>query len=286
MSRRRKLILALAGSYALMFSVLAFRRWACPLPWTSECLATFGRNIETAILFLWVDDWETIVAAMLAIAAAAVSVAYLRRQIAQTAAHEKRRLKRRHRAAKALMPDVLSGICGYATESAHRYSENLSAFSNSRLDRNRLNNFEAPRLDRIHIEAVQAMIEASPKLIAEPFVRLLAEMQVHDTRWRGAMIAVESQSRRLNAGLAKYNVLGEICEAAEIYASAVDLFDLVRPDNMREFTSSYRTSLSSALVQMGLIGNDELLALAIDREARRDPSTVPGIEEPPGKDQA
>lgn len=271
-----------ATLWIIAAAILGLKNWACPLPWSQQCVLTFFNHVETIILFTWVQDRETIVAALLAVAAAAVSVIYLRKQISQAGKHEARRLRRQHRAAKAIMPDALSTLCAYATESALRYRECLAAFpAGGQPDMDRLRGTQAPVLPLATVTAFQGMIAASPKKVAEPFVRLLADLQVHQTRWQGVENSVSGQSRRLITSYARHNFMGEICEAAELYANATDLFQLVRPFDVNEPTRQSRQTLRSALLMMGLIGEAEILNLAEGREARRSPSTVPGIEPPP-----
>ncbi|MFS0709910.1 hypothetical protein [Brevundimonas phoenicis] len=264
--------------------ILGLKNWACPLPWSRQCVSTFFGHAENIILFAWVKDTETIVAGFLAVAAAAVSVIYLRKQISQAGKHEARRLRRQHRAAKAVMPDALSALCAYATESALRYRDCLAAFpAEGRPDMDRLRVMQAPELPLATVMAFQGMIAASPKRVAEPFVRLLADLQVHQTRWQGFENSVSGQSRRLITSYARHNFMGEICEAAELYANATDLFHLVRPFDAQEPVRQSRQTLRSALLMMGLIGEFQILALAEERESRRSPSTAPGIAPLPSR---
>lgn len=267
--------------WVIVATILGLRNWACTLPWSRQCVSTFFSHLETIILFAWVQDRETIFAAFLAVAAAAVSVIYLRKQISQAGKHEARRLQRQHRAAKAIMPDALSALCAYATESALRYRECLAAFpAEGQPDTDHLRETQAPVLPLETVTAFQGMIAASPKRVAEPFIRLLADLQVHQTRWQGVENSVNGQSRRLITSYVRHNFMGEICEAAELYANATDLFQLVRPFDDNEPIRQSRQTLRSALLMMGLIGEAEILNLAEGREARRSPSTVPGIESP------
>lgn len=258
--------------------ILGLRKWGCTLPWSRECTLVFFGHLETMVLFMWVKDWETLAAGLLAVAAAGVSVIYLRRQIAQSQEQENRRLRRQHRAAKAVMPDALSELCAFATESALRYHDCLAAFHEDRRpDMERLSGTEAPLLPQATIVTFQAMIAASPRSVAEPFIRLLADLQVHQTRWQGFENSVRGQSRRRITSYVRYNLMGEICEAAELYANATDLFSIVRPFDPAEPAPQARCTLRSSLLLMGLMGELELMDLAQEREAKRSLSTVPGI---------
>lgn len=76
-------------------TVLGLRKWGCALPWSLSCQLDFFGKFEAVILFTWVRDSETLVAGMLAVTAATVSVIYLKRQIEQTQRHEARRIRLR-----------------------------------------------------------------------------------------------------------------------------------------------------------------------------------------------
>lgn len=262
--------------------VLGVRKWGCDLPWSQECVRTFMGHLETIVLFTWVTDRETMVAGMMAVAAAGVSVIYLRRQTSQAQAQEKRRLRRKHRAAKAVMPNELSNLCGFLTESARRYDDCLRAFHVDRApDVDLLRGIEAPLLAPSVTPAIQSMIASSPRQIAEPFIHLLAHLQVHQTRWQGFENAIRGRSRMRVSGYVAYNLQSEIVEAAEIYANTTDLFGIVRPYEHTNTEMWDRQKISSALRLMGFFGRDELIEIAETREPKRPPSTVPRISPPP-----
>jgi len=58
----------------------------------------------------WLHDWQTLVSGVLAIVAGGLTAYYLHKQIGQTERHERERLEREHRAARAVMPLPLMSI--------------------------------------------------------------------------------------------------------------------------------------------------------------------------------
>ncbi|WP_312813076.1 hypothetical protein [Brevundimonas sp.] len=262
--------------------ILGLKRWGCKLPWSLECQLNFFGHLESLILFTWVNEWETILAGMLALAAAVIGAIYLRKQIRLSEQQENYRLELKYRAEKAAMPHVLSSLCEYANESALKYYHCLASFQiNRRPDINRIRDTNRPALDPVVIESIKKFISVSPADIAQPFVNILADLQVHETRWRGFESSLRANSNRMLLSMARYNIIGEICEAGELYANATELFPLVRPYDPTEPYSKERVPIASALLMIGLYGENEILETAHRREQRRKPSIVPEIAPPP-----
>lgn len=241
MTRRSKLICAAVAGYALIVGILAARRWACPLPWSQECVATFGGNLETAILFLWVDDWETLFAAAVALLAAGIGAYFLNRQITEARRAENKRRGRRYRAIRAGMPMTLSEVCDwtellvkqwlYARELAQGevldfvIAEEMGG--KPRLDPDRL---AFPKLPHGVIENLQEMIEASSRPIGSPYVKLLEQIQVRVARARGAEASFKTGESTFGASY----INGEIVEVAAVYALASNQFDRARDARVDE----------------------------------------------------
>lgn len=105
------MVWAAVSFYALAVATLAIRRWACPLPWANECLGQFAVNLETAMLFLWVDDWEAMVAALIALAAAGVGLWV-------TGANQRERDRQALQAARAKLSHALGDLSVHLNEAA------------------------------------------------------------------------------------------------------------------------------------------------------------------------
>jgi len=274
MKRAKEIAISIAVVWAALWILFGIARWGC-LPTSEQCVLSFWRGFERLVLFLWVTDPEALISALLAVGAASVGAIFLNRQIRQANRHESRRLKRKNRAAKAVMPHTLSAVCDYATASARAYLA-LIAGSDARggIRLNPENFGRPPTLASSHIAAMQAMIEASPSEVAQPIIHLLADLQVHETRWRGVANAAAGHDPTLYLAS---NFEGEICEAADIYAQATDMFGMVRPSDDAEPAQEGRTTLVTALLLMGVRGIDSIDRLAAAREVRRPASLVPGI---------
>lgn len=222
-------------------TVLAVRRWVCEWPWSDQCLAQLGNNLETAILFLWVDDWEALVAAMLALSAATLGAYLLHRQIEETRRAERKRLARRFRAVKAALPMVLSDICEWAKGSAEAWLLAADTLDASIVDqvipesmggtpRYARENVRFPPLPPNTVNDIQAMIEASNRTNGQPFICLLEKLQVRVTRSREfhANFNDPSSEKEYSSEYCR----GEVIEAAEVYAVASSQFAFARNDDV------------------------------------------------------
>jgi hypothetical protein len=65
----------------------------------------------------WLSNWQTLIAGMLALVGALLTVRYLRKQIVLTENMEIERRRREENAVKAVLPMALSEIVDYSTES-------------------------------------------------------------------------------------------------------------------------------------------------------------------------
>lgn len=281
--RRRPLLTAAVSFlalYGISFSVMAWRRWACAVPWTGQCWVDLGDRIEDVILFTWVKQPETLITGAVAALAAWTSIRFLARQVGQSERHERRRLKRRHRAARAVMPHTLSAITRYAQSSAETYD---TIYRHRReddtIDWDSLPPLERPRLDRLQIADLQLMVEASSGRLARPLVALLSKLQIHESRSQSFEVSLLSQGREGRRYQPMW-LVGEIICAADIHAQATDLFVLMRPSEGPATEQRQRITLQTSLLLMG-ITSPEAQQLAVHEEANRPPSLVPGIAPPP-----
>ena len=67
-------------------------------------------DLRWAGFVAWLDHWQTLISGVLAVAAAAVSIGFLSKQIRQADKQEQERQRRRHATAKATLPLALSQI--------------------------------------------------------------------------------------------------------------------------------------------------------------------------------
>lgn len=244
--------------WATLFIVLGYRRWGCDMPWSAECVATFGRRIESAVLFLWVTDWNALFAAGVALAAAAASVFYLNLQIQQKERFEAVKAERRFAAVRAAMPLTLSAVCDFALNGANAWV-NSAIMPHSRhvygVDteppETRTASVTFPLLEPSIREDLMTMIEASDHETAAPYCALLDRLQVIIARSRDHF--GNAQGRQAITMVADY-CYGQAAEVSEIYARASGLFDSVRDDEMVKETTPPLIKILGALSPMSFHG--------------------------------
>lgn len=81
------------------------------MPVACEVVESFWRFI--CAVYAWVDHWQTLVGAIIALVAALLTIAIMRRQIKQDADRHRDAQRRKCMAARAQMPDALSELSIY-----------------------------------------------------------------------------------------------------------------------------------------------------------------------------
>lgn len=166
----------------------------------------------------WLNRYQALIAALLALLAAGVSVFYLRRQIEVTERQEEDRFARRNAAARAILQISLSAICSYGERSAKDLEDKLTSLPS--------HGYASWTGTSPHIETPESAIEQIKGLIEtidvahiNAFSDLIGKLQVHDAR-----------RENLNSpnGVSRYNLEHYILDAAEIYSRAGKLFSYAR----------------------------------------------------------
>lgn len=155
------------GAYCLAFVWLGTRRWVCL---EHECWRQFGQHIETGILFLWVDDWEAIFAAALALLAAFTGLRW-------TTAQERIREARLHSAARAQLSHSLSDISEYLAAVAN-YLVRVHRLRKGDVIPNTTGLAAPPELQQNALGGLREMIVTTPTRKTKAFSDLLNSLQV------------------------------------------------------------------------------------------------------------
>lgn len=170
-------------------------------------------------LEFWLNRYQALAAAGVALGASIVTVIYLRKQIALADQQERDRIARRHAAERANLTLSLSDICGYAETSARVLKEMLDDWA-SRRSRAWLRTDRHPPVPAAALAQLQRFIESvSSPDHANSTADLIGEIQVHKARIAGLL--ERDRGNRLN--LEEY-----IIDATEIYVRSSNLFDYAR----------------------------------------------------------
>ena len=168
--------------------------------------------------------WQGLVGSLLGLIAAGVAAAYVVMQIRHAQDLENGRVVRSRRAWRATMPQAMSILIGYATDSYHALIQQqaIATTPAGLVDHNNPVS-EVPALDAQVLSDIRAMVEVAEDSEAEQYVVLLNDLQVHRARWAGRLCQL---ARGDNLTAAELET--EMVEASELYARASNLLGVVR----------------------------------------------------------
>jgi hypothetical protein len=169
----------------------------------------------------WLYDYQTLLTGLLAVLAAAAAWWSTNGQLRAM----KQDRNGRMRAARAVLPATLSGLCDYAEGVVRALRSLLPA--EARLYPEMINLFAdfhgvgvVPKLAPELIQPLERMVELTPvKEVAEQIEAILREAQVLDARTRGFDVGTS---------LSYHEWAGRIVDAAALYARAESLFPFAR----------------------------------------------------------
>ena len=192
----------------------------------------------------WLYNWQTLISGILAVVAAAVSVWYLRKQIAQSEQHERERSSRRFNAVRATLPLTLSQVCNYCLEIGRCLADLHHASEEEYLNQS----YAAPSLPENVPAALEKAIEATvDKSLISALSDMISNLQTLNSRING--ISIDSR-RRLQ--VTKLNVEYYIAQSATVYAIAASLFPYARRETDAPPASYSLNDVGGALFLMDL----------------------------------
>lgn len=173
-------------------------------------------------LSLWLYDWQTLIGAMLAIAAAGVSVWYLRKQIAQVDRHEEGRLRRRLAAARATLPLTLSGVIDYVEAVANGLRDFHDELDTSGWVSGDIA-LDVPTSPIALVPSLERMIEATSEVrISDRLSDLVSDIQILNAR------LADAGARGEYSSVSKNWISAQMIQAGLVYAQAASLFGYAR----------------------------------------------------------
>lgn len=220
--------------YAILFSLSVwlilvgyFSDVRFPQYWSAPDRAQhWGNLFADIVLFAWLRDWQTLAAGVLALAAAAITAFYLRKQIGQSELQERARIRRRHFAVRSILPLALSALTDYAEGSAKTLIAVLGHAKGKMIPRGSLV-IEVPETPVSAIETLREMIEFSDDYTGSYLASLIAQIQVQRSRLVDLReyLAPSASSRAI---VAVVDVEIYIFDAAVIHAVASQFFRYAR----------------------------------------------------------
>ena len=208
-------------------------------------------------------EWQTILSGLLALAAAAITVRYLKKQIWQSEKQESDRLRRQHDAARATLPLTLSGLIGVM-------SGMLSELEKARIElktKRVVRNFDPPSPPTDAIAELQQIIVSTDKpSVVQPISEIIRQIQ---TLWARVQVLRNEKEQNIRAGLS-IEVCEWIIQSAKIHALIESLFDYARCESQDGPIGVAWERAESILVQMYIL--DEPLKVIVKRGSEKTPN--------------
>lgn len=208
-----------------------------------------GGNKCTLLKFIF--DWQTILASLAALVAAAIGAAMISKQIRQSDEQERERLKRKHTAARAMLPIALNALTQYALECAAQLKMLYPKLDEQILDPMAIEAFRQPKIPTAASNDLQAMVEFAMGFEGDAIASLLSKVQVHYARLSGI------NNERDSSGyiVSRDNLDQYILDSAEIFAQAGRLFAFARREDTEPPSGDpSRNDIKGALSAFGMIG--------------------------------
>ena len=218
---------------------------------------------------LWLHQWQTLAAGLIAIAAAWIGASAINRQIQQSNKHEEERIKRKLKAARVVFPLTLSALCEYSEECA-RYLNTVHSFCKGDVVQPPASRMpERPVLPSEILTGLTVMAEAANDDVAGWINKLAARLQVQYARVRSMHSGFFTDYRSSRITTAE-DIEEYVIDAAKIYASASALFDFARAKTEAAPQTLTWDNISSAVDCIGAdfeIG-DQISATIASRKER------------------
>ena len=211
----------LSGAFALFLGCWLIIGW---MDWSFSCkpMPTAWPNGRYCEVLKFLYDWQSIIAGLFAIVAALIGGMFIRRQIELSDQHEKERLRRKHAAARAMLPLALSSLSEYARECAQLLRNIHIQSQGEAVPLSALQNLKLPALPMDTTNDLRSMVEASGPTEGRAIATTLSNVQVLASRLSSLHIKSNTQVVVLA------NIEDYIINAAEIQARADELFDYAR----------------------------------------------------------
>lgn len=197
--------------------------------------------------------WQTLVAGLIAVAAALVGGAFVFNQTRESRRQHDTLLARRHAAARSVLPLALSRLVDYAEEAAHALEALRSTAVGQRVRGHAGVPFTVPSFESVSIERLRDTIESASDEVGDRISRVISDVQVLDSRLRGFPSKLLPGSSSI---IAVHNIDDYILNAATIYARCFELFAYARRET--DAAPSTFPSAGSLCAALRLLGFDEL----------------------------
>lgn len=207
-----------------------------------------------------VQEWQILIAGMVALAAAFVGGAYIteqiralnsqvNRQIEASQNFENARRQRKFAAARAVLPLTLSNLCEYAS----RCGAALKTMLGHQLDEKIPNDIEIPDLPTLPkdvIDELRNVVEFGDEKISKTAATLIGEIHYKTARLKNLWQDYRAPGHHVTP---VSDVESQVLDMALIYARAIALFDYARGETEEVPDAPKTHDVVAALNQIGFL---------------------------------
>ena len=219
----------------LSWAVIGFTAGWFAVGWvglSNYCDTAAWKDGKGCDLLRMVHDWQELIAGLAAIGAAYIGGSYILRQIEVTKdqielAKEQAldNTRRRHAAARAMLPLALASITEYASACARQLKSSHLNGEGEAVPRNVLASLQIPALPMSAIAELKALVESADETLQLAIADLLAEIQVLSSRLSGLKEPRDPSS----VGVVALAYLEDvIINSLNVYARSSSLFEYGR----------------------------------------------------------
>ncbi len=194
--------------------------------WVIRCgVLVVAASVTTTVVFgcaqiiATAEKWQTLIAGVLAIAAAGVGGWFVYQQTLQQDAHERERCRGRFAAARAMLPLTLTSICEYSVSCGMQVKGVMDAWQSQQQFPHGYA-FDIPSVPVEITDNLRLFIAASDDIVGQYAARIIVMMQIQaarcrdlarELRWSGPtrMIYARHSLARLAADFAELCVVSE-----------------------------------------------------------------------------
>jgi hypothetical protein len=221
--------------------------------------------VVALLILIWlhsnaVQEWQILIAGMVALAAAFVGGAYIteqirvlnsqvNRQIEASQNLENARRQRKFAAARAVLPLTLSNLCEYASRCGAALKSMLGHQLNEQIP-NDIEIPDLPSLPRDVIDELRNVVEYGDEKISKSAATLIREIHAKTARLKTLWLEYRAPGHHVTSVT---SVERQVVGMASIYARAVALFDYARGETDEVPGDPKQHDISAALNQIGFL---------------------------------
>jgi hypothetical protein len=227
----------------------------------------------------WLHEWQTLVAALVALLAAVIAIHNTTRSLRQAADQEISQRQRKHAALRAVLPLALAQVIDYAQRSARALNALATQCEHNQFEQLVRNAAPQNLIERPPSETLKALadfIEYSDTVNVVVLEDTVAWIQIHDSRVRKLV----ERNHDPTQIVVRREIMDSVVDAAMIYAGAGAVMQYSRRQTEHLPQTAPWPQVNAALINMG-VWTDQYEAIVTRRQGVRDGGAFGRLREAP-----